>query len=66
MTVRIYLWLMFINIYVKNNNISTFLYMFSIFYFWFRKLKFHVVKNINKASIIIMIFQYIILLLDIE
>jgi hypothetical protein len=57
---------MFINIYVKNNNISTFLYIIAIFFFWFKKLEFSVVKNINKAAILIMGIQYIILLLDIQ
>lgn len=57
---------MFINIYVKNNNISTILYIISIYYFWFKQLSFEVVKNINKAAIFIMLIQYVILLMDIE
>jgi len=37
-----------------------------LFYFWFRKIEFTVVKDINKAAIIIFLIQYLILLLDIE
>jgi len=63
--VRIYLWLMLINVY-ERSSFSAFLYLFTLFYFWFRKIEFTVVKDINKAAIIIFLIQYLMLLLDVE
>lgn len=62
--VRTYLWLMLINVYEKS-SFSAFLYLFTLFYFWFRKIEFTIVKDINKAAIIIFLIQYLMLLLDI-
>jgi hypothetical protein len=62
--VRFYLWLMLINVY-ERTSFSAFLYLFTIFYFWFSKIEFTVVKEINKAAIVIFLIQYLMLLLDI-
>lgn len=40
--------------------------MFSVLYFWFQKLHFKMVKNINKIAIVILLLQYVILLFDIN
>lgn len=63
--IRVYLWLMLINVYEKS-NIFAFAYMAAVFYFWFRNVQFSFVKDINKAAIIILLFQYFMLLLDID
>jgi hypothetical protein len=63
--VRTYLWLMLINVYEKS-NIFAFAYMAAVFYFWFKKIEFSIVKDINKAAIVILLLQYFMLLLDID
>jgi hypothetical protein len=63
--IRSYLWLMFINVYIKN-NIFALAYLIAILCFWFRSLTFNLIRDINKAAIIILLLQYIALLLDIN
>lgn len=61
---RFYLLMMLINLYEKS-NIFAFAYLFSVLFFWFQKLHFRMVRNINKIAIIILLSQYVVLLLDI-
>lgn len=61
---RFYLLMMLINLYEKS-NIFAFFYLFSVLFFWFKKLHFSMVKDINKIAIIILLLQYVMLLLDI-
>jgi len=63
--IRIYLWLMLINVYAKT-NVFAFFYLFAVLIFWFKKLDFDLIRNINKAAIIILLLQYVVLLLDIN
>jgi len=61
--IRLYLWLMLINVYEKT-NIFAFFYLIAVLIFWFKPLNFDLIRNINKAAIIILILQYLALLLD--
>jgi hypothetical protein len=63
--IRFYLWLMLINLYSKN-NVFGFAYLIAVVYFWFRNANFALIKDINKAAIIILLLQYIFLLLDLN
>lgn len=63
--IRVYLWLMLINVYEKS-NIFAFFYLIAVLYFWFKPLNFDLIRNINKAAIIILSLQYLVLLLDIN
>ncbi len=63
--IRLYLWLMLLNLYEKT-NVFSFAYLITIFFFWFRTIRFNLVKDINKAAIIILLAQYFFLLLDIS
>ena len=62
--IRLYLLMMLINLYEKS-NIFSFAYLFAVLFFWFKDVKFQLIKDINKAAIIILILQYFVLLLDI-
>ena len=62
---RTYLLMILVNLYEKS-NIFAFFYLFSILFFWFRKLDFNLVTGINKIAILILLLQYIMLLLDIN
>jgi hypothetical protein len=55
---------MFINLYQKQ-SIFAFAYLFAILYFWIQTLSFKMVRDINKVSIIIILLQYFVLLLDV-
>lgn len=57
--------MMLINLYQKS-NIFAFAYLFAVFFFWFQPLHFRMVRHINKISIIILLLQYMVLLLDIN
>ncbi len=61
---RFYLLMMMINLYDKS-NIFSFAYLAAVLYFWFQKLHFKMVRNINKIAIVILLIQYIVLLMDI-
>lgn len=61
---RFYLLMMLINLYEKS-NIFAIAYLFSVLYFWFQRLHFKMVRNINKIAIIILLLQYVMLLFDI-
>ena len=61
---RFYLLMMMVNLYDKS-NIFSFAYLGSVLYFWFQKLHFKMVRNINKIAIVILLIQYIVLLMDI-
>lgn len=63
--IRFYLLMMLINLYEKS-NIFAFAYLFIVLFFWFRTIRFHMIKDINKAAIAILILQYLVLLLDIN
>lgn len=63
--IRFYLLMMLINLYEKS-NIFAFAYLFAVLFFWFKKVRFQLIKNINKAAIIILCMQYLVLLLDIN
>ena len=63
--IRFYLWLMLINIYSKSNMFG-FAYFIAVICFWFRDVNFSLIRNINKAAIIIVLLQYLFLLLDIN
>lgn len=63
--IRFYLWLMLLNVYAKT-DIFSFAYLISVLYFWFKPLEFDLIRNINKAAIIILCLQYIVLILDIN
>jgi hypothetical protein len=56
---------MLINVYEKT-NIFAFAYLIAVLYFWFKKLEFNLVKDINKAAIVILCAQYFMLLLDLN
>jgi hypothetical protein len=62
--IRLYLWLMLLNVYAKS-NVFGFAYLFAVLFFWFRKLSFSLIKDINKAAIAIVLLQYLVLLFDI-
>jgi hypothetical protein len=63
--IRFYLWLMLINLYSKG-NIFAFAYLIAVLWFWFRDVNFGLIRNINKAAIIILLLQYFGLLLDVN
>ena len=63
--IRFYLWLMLINVYAKS-NIFAFFYLIAVLIFWFKRLDFDLIRNINKAAIILLCLQYLVLLLDIN
>lgn len=63
--IRFYVWLMLINVYAKNDAFAI-AYLIAILVFWFKKLQFNLIKDINKAAIIILCLQYFVLLLDIN
>lgn len=56
---------MLINIYSKTNMFG-FAYFIAVIVFWFRDINFSLIRNINKAAIIIVLLQYLFLLLDIN
>lgn len=41
-------------------------YFFSVIFFWFQKLSFKMIQHINKIAIVILLFQYLVLLCDIN
>lgn len=63
--IRFYLWLMLLNVYAKTDAFS-FAYLISVLYFWFKPLEFDLIRNINKAAILLLCLQYIVLLLDLN
>ena len=63
--IRAYLWLMLLNVYVKSSVFSI-IYLLAVLAFWFKPLSVNLVKDINKAAIIILVLQYVMLLLDIN
>ena len=63
--IRLYLLMMLINLYEKS-NIFAFAYLIAVLIFWFQNVRFQLIKDINKAAIIILILQYVMLLLDIN
>jgi hypothetical protein len=63
--IRFYLWLMLINLYTKS-NVFGFAYLIAVLSFWFKPVEFSLIKNINKAAIIILLLQYLFLVLDIN
>ena len=63
--IRFYLLMMLINLYEKS-NIFAFAYLIAVFFFWFKKVRFQLIKDINKAAIVILGLQYLVLLLDIN
>jgi len=63
--IRFYLWLMLMNVYAKN-NIFSIAYLVAVLVFWFRRLEFNLIRDINKAAIVILLLQYLVLLLDIN
>ena len=63
--IRFYLWLMLLNVYAKS-NIFAFGYFIAVVYFWFKTTDFDMIRTINKAAIILLCLQYIMLLLDIN
>lgn len=62
---RLYLLMMLINLYLKSNVFAMF-YFFSVIFFWFQKLSFKMIQHINKIAIVILLFQYLVLLCDIN
>ena len=63
--IRFYLWLMLINVYTKS-NIFAFGYLAAVVFFWFKEANFDLIRTINKAAIVLLCLQYIMLLLDIN
>lgn len=63
--IRFYLWLMLINLYSKS-NVFAIAYFIAVLCFWFREVHFTLIRNINKAAIIILLLQYFVLLLDVN
>ena len=56
---------MLINLYEKS-NVFSFAYLFAVLYFWFKEVRFQLIKDINKAAIIILVLQYFFVLLDVN
>lgn len=63
--IRLYLWLMLINVYAKS-NVFSFFYFIAVVYFWFKPVEFDLIRNINKAAIVIICLQYAVLLMDLN
>ena len=63
--IRLYLWLMLLNIYAKS-SIFSFIYFIAVVIFWFKSVEFDLIRNINKAAILILCLQYLVLLLDLN
>lgn len=63
--IRFYLWLMLLNVYAKN-DVFSFAYFIAVICFWFQRLEFDMIKNINKAAIILLCLQYVVLLFDLN
>ena len=63
--IRFYLWLMLINVYAKS-DIFAFGYLAAVIYFWFQDANFDMIRNINKAAIVLLLLQYVVLLFDIN
>lgn len=63
--IRLYLWLMLLNVYAKS-NVFSFLYFLAVVFFWFKSVEFDLIRNINKAAIVILCLQYLVLLLDLN
>jgi hypothetical protein len=56
---------MLINLYSKN-NVFGLAYLIAVLCFWFKDVHFSLIKDINKAAIIILLLQYFFLILDIN
>lgn len=63
--IRFYIWLMLLNVYAKS-NVFAFGYLIAVVYFWFQPVSFDLIRTINKAAIILLTLQYVMLLLDLN